>query len=104
MLEISKEELEAIHKLIGETSPNVREQQLKLTQKQSDLIGNLYNDFDNILKEKTTMQIDGQFYFCEGCQSWQPFMGRDVTCDCGFDNKFTEEEYLELEEALDEQD
>lgn len=30
------------------------------------------------------MDIDGQFYFCEGCRTWQPFMGRDVTCDCGY--------------------
>lgn len=50
------------------------------------------------------MDIDGQFYFCEGCKTWQPFMGRDVTCDCGYDNDFTEDELIELEEAIIEAD
>jgi hypothetical protein len=48
------------------------------------------------------MKIDGQFYLCEGCKKWQPFMGEDVTCDCGFGNEFTEDELYELsEEARD---
>lgn len=48
------------------------------------------------------MEIDGQFYFCGGCGKWQPFMGTDVTCDCGHDNDFTDEEIEELKEAADE--
>ena len=48
------------------------------------------------------MEIDGQFYFCEGCGKWQPFMGDDVTCDCGYSNEFTEDELAALEEAAGE--
>jgi len=47
------------------------------------------------------MEIDGQFYFCEGCRKWQPFMGDDVTCDCGYSNDFTDEELADLKEAVD---
>lgn len=49
------------------------------------------------------MEIDEQFYFCKGCGEWQPFMGRDVTCDCGYDNDFTDEELDELEDAVEEE-
>lgn len=48
------------------------------------------------------MKIDGQFYLCEGCCKWQPFMGSDVTCDCGYDNEFTDNEIDELEQASEE--
>ena len=46
------------------------------------------------------MEIDGQFYLCEGCGKWQPFMGDMVSCDCGHSNDFTGEEIEELEEAV----
>lgn len=46
------------------------------------------------------MKIDGQFYMCQGCHTWQPFMGRDVTCDCGYSNDFTDDELDALEEAV----
>ena len=49
------------------------------------------------------MEIDKQFYFCKGCGKWQPFMGRDTICDCGYDNEFTDEEIDELEEAAEEE-
>lgn len=45
------------------------------------------------------MEIDGQFYLCKGCGRWMPFMGRDVSCDCGHSNEFTEDEYIALEDA-----
>lgn len=48
------------------------------------------------------MKIDGQFYLCGGCGKWQPFMGRDVTCDCGHSNEFTEDELEILEAAVEE--
>lgn len=47
------------------------------------------------------MEIDGQFYMCDGCNEWQPFMGTDVTCDCGHSNDFTEDEITKLEEATE---
>lgn len=47
-------------------------------------------------------QIDGRFYFCEGCQSWQPFMGDDVSCDCGYSTEFTQDEINEMEDAIRE--
>jgi hypothetical protein len=31
------------------------------------------------------------------------FLGRDITCDCGHDNDFTDEELDELEEAVEEE-
>ena len=48
------------------------------------------------------MEIDGQFYLCEGCGKWQPFMGDDVSCDCGHSNDFTDDELANLEEAVDD--
>ena len=48
------------------------------------------------------MEIDGQFYLCEGCNHWQPFMGDDVSCDCGHSNEFTEDEIKDLEKAVGE--
>lgn len=48
------------------------------------------------------MEIDGQFYLCESCGKWQPFMGDDVSCDCGHSNEFTAEEIEEMEEAIAE--
>ena len=48
------------------------------------------------------MEIDGQFYLCGGCRQWQPFMGNDVTCDCGYDNHFSEDEILKLEAAAED--
>lgn len=48
------------------------------------------------------MEIDGQFYFCEGCGKWQPFIGDDVSCDCGYSNVFTDDELANLEEAVAE--
>ena len=48
------------------------------------------------------MEIDGQFYKCYGCHEWQPFMGRDVVCDCGYDNELTTEECDELEAASED--
>jgi len=48
------------------------------------------------------MEIDGQFYLCGGCETWQPFMGEDVTCDCGHSNFFTASELDALEEAVAE--
>jgi len=47
------------------------------------------------------MEIDGQFYLCEGCGKWQPFMGEDVSCDCGHSNDFTDEELVDLVEAVE---
>ena len=49
------------------------------------------------------MKIDGQFYVCGGCNAWQPFMGEDVTCDCGHSNDFLPEEISELESAAEEE-
>ena len=46
------------------------------------------------------MKIDGEFYFCEGCHKWQPWMGNDVSCDCGHSNNFTDNEIEQLEEAV----
>ena len=46
------------------------------------------------------MEIDGQFYLCGGCGKWMPFMGDDVSCDCGHSNEFTEDELADLEEAV----
>ena len=48
------------------------------------------------------MEIDRQFFLCEGCGKWMPFMGRDVSCDCGYSNDFTENELLGLEDAVEE--
>lgn len=48
------------------------------------------------------MEIDEQFYLCEGCGTWQPFMGEDVTCDCGHSNFFTADELDALEEAVED--
>jgi len=45
-------------------------------------------------------KIDGRFYWCEGCKKWQPFIGRDVSCDCGHITDFDENQLLDLEEAL----
>ena len=50
------------------------------------------------------MEIDGQFYLCEGCGDWQPFMGDNVSCDCGRSNDFTDEELTALEEAVAEEE
>lgn len=50
------------------------------------------------------MEIDGEFYLCGGCGQWQPFMGADVTCDCGHSNDFTDEEIEELEVAVEDAD
>ena len=50
------------------------------------------------------LEIDGQYYFCGGCEQLVLFMGRGVTCDCGHANEFTEEEFIELEEAVEEED
>ena len=50
------------------------------------------------------MEIDGQFYLCAECRTWQPFMGRDVTCDCGYDNEFTDDELDDLEMAVEDED
>ncbi len=44
------------------------------------------------------MEIAEQFYLCGDCRKWQPFMGNDVTCDCGYNNEFTD---VELEEAVE---
>ena len=48
------------------------------------------------------MEIDGQFYLCAGCGKWQPFMGDDVSCDCGHSNDFTDVELAALKEAVAE--
>ncbi len=48
------------------------------------------------------MEIDGQFYMCGGCNTWQLFMGEDVTCDCGHSNDFTDSEIAALEEEVEE--
>ena len=48
------------------------------------------------------MEIDGQFYLCKGCGKWQPFMGSDVTCDCGHSNEFTDNELADLREAVED--
>lgn len=50
------------------------------------------------------MEIDGEFYKCEGCGQWVPFVGDDVACDCGHSNDFTEDELDALEEAVDDTD
>ncbi len=50
------------------------------------------------------MEIDGRFYFCAGCKTWQPFMGDDVSCDCGHSNDFTDEDIVLMEEAIDEEE
>ncbi|KKM77887.1 hypothetical protein LCGC14_1365540 [marine sediment metagenome] len=49
--------------------------------------------------ERLKMEIDGQFYLCEGCGKYQPFVGDDVTCDCGHSNDFTDDEIAAMEEA-----
>ena len=48
------------------------------------------------------MEIDGQFYRCEGCGKFVPFMGADVSCDCGYSNDFEIDELEDLEEAVEE--
>ena len=48
------------------------------------------------------MEIDGQFYLCGGCGKWQPWMGDDVSGDCGHSNDFTDDEIEQLDEAVEE--
>ena len=48
------------------------------------------------------MEIDGQFYLCDGCEKWMPFMGDDVSCDCGHSNEFTDDELVDLKEAVED--
>ena len=54
------------------------------------------------LYRRIEMEIDRQFYLCGGCGQFQPFMGDDVSCDCGYSNEFTVEELEDLEEAVEE--
>ncbi len=32
-----------------------------------------------------------------------PFMGRDVCCDCGYENDFTEDEIEDMEAVMEEE-
>jgi len=58
--------------------------------------------FRNYKIKGIKMEIDGQFYLCEGCGTYQPFMGNDVSCDCGHSNEFTDDEIIKMEEAAEE--
>jgi hypothetical protein len=55
-----------------------------------------------IRKENIMAKIDGRFYYCEGCHSWQPFMGDNVSCDCGASTEFAQDEIDEMEEVINE--